>query len=185
MSKYKNLIWEGRFSPVHKGHLSAIEQMVALCECLWIIVVENKVGNLNQSPVPFFTAVVNKHHAPPKNIFPLWLRVQMLQKAIKDRFPYQSIVVSFGPRLDLAWDFYKKILPPKRAFAVPCRDDFDEVKAKAWTTLGEQVCRIQCLEPASISATQVRAYLAENRALDTLVPKSVEKMARAFLDNEA
>ena len=184
MRKYKNLIWEGRFSPVHNGHLSVIEHIASLCEFLWIVVVENKIGNISKSPVPFFTEVVNKHHVPQKNLFPLWLRVQMLQKALKDRLQDQSILVSFGPRLDLAWDFYREALPSKRTFAVPFRDDFDDLKEKAWTTLGEEVCRIRCLEFSSISATQVRSYLAENKALDTLLPKSVEKMIREFLDNE-
>ncbi|WGK68597.1 adenylyltransferase/cytidyltransferase family protein [Candidatus Haliotispira prima] len=184
MKKYKNLIWEGRFSPVHNGHLSTIEQMALQCECLWIIVVENKIGDVNKSPVPFFTEVVNKHHFPQKNIFPLWLRVQMLQKAVRDRFPSQFIVVSFGPRLDLAWNFYKEILPRKRTFAVPYRDDFDNLKETAWTTLGEEVCRIQCVEPSPISATQVRSYLSENRSLDVLLPGGIEKMIRKFLDNE-
>ena len=84
--KFKNIVWEGRFQPVHLGHLSYIEKLLDLGEAVWIIVVANEQSSdvLEESEllVPEFSMEVDKHHLPEKNILPHWLRFQLIVDAI-------------------------------------------------------------------------------------------------------
>lgn len=157
---FQNIIWEGRFQPIHKGHLEYINKLITLGHQVYIIVVANERSSEiyhKELPVPFFSEEVDKHHGPDKNIFPYDLCYRMVIEAIKERFGENSpVVVMSGRRLDLAWDLYKKILPPERVFITPNRDAFEDIKAKAWQTLGETNHRIEVDDLPKLSATMVR-----------------------------
>ncbi|NVJ10637.1 adenylyltransferase/cytidyltransferase family protein [Myxococcus sp. AM001] len=179
--KYKNVIWEGRFQPVHRGHLAYMRRLLELGERLWLFVVANEtsaeVGG--PLPVPEFTAVVDPHHRPEKNPLPFWMRYQLLVESVQHEFgPEAPIIVSGGRRLDLAWDLYKKLLPPDRVFITPQRDEFEDAKAEAWKKLGETCVRIDVSDLPKISATMIRDCIKEGRSPGELLSPYTERRMR-------
>lgn len=145
---FQNIIWEGRFQPIHRGHLAYMDKLITLGNRLYIVVVANEHSsevykNPKELPVPFFSEEVDKHHRAEKNVFPYNLCYCMVIQAVKERFGENApIVIMSGRRLDLAWDLYKKILPPERVFVTPMRDAFEDIKARAWQALGEANYRV-------------------------------------------
>lgn len=187
--KIRNVIWEGRFQPFHRGHLAYIERLTTYAERVWIIVVANETsGSLglraDDLPVPEFTAAVDPHHVDEKNPLPFWLRYRLLQETLLDELPHARITTWGGRRLDLDWSFYAKTLPPERAFLTPLRDDFEDVKARAWKALGEDVLRISVDDLPRISGTQVRAAFKEGKSMEALLcPRTIAVLEETgFLD---
>src|SRR5690606_3322069 len=135
MKKFRNVVWEGRFQPFHRGHCEYVRRLLDYGERVWIYVVANEVStevveDPSRLPVPEFTRAVDPHHAPSKNVLPLWLRCLIVQRAVASEFgPDAPISVSSGRRLDLDWAYYEKNLPPDRVFLTPLRDSFEDVKA--------------------------------------------------------
>jgi hypothetical protein len=157
-------IWEGRFQPIHRGHVSYVELLLQRCERLWIFVVENETSasagvGPEGSPVPEFTAEVDGHHGAEKNPLPFWLRYRLVAETLAAEFPGAPITVWGGRRLDLMWDFYARALPPDRVFLTPERDTFEDAKARAWARLGERVERVDVSGLPPVSATQLRERL--------------------------
>ncbi|WP_444626226.1 adenylyltransferase/cytidyltransferase family protein [Flavobacterium columnare] len=181
--QFKNVIWEGRFQPIHKGHLAYMNKLLAYGEHLYIVVVANEMSsevyeNPDDLPVRFFSEEVDPHHRPEKNIFPYHLRYRMVIEAVNEYFGKDApITVMSGRRLDLAWDLYKKILPEERVFITPTRDSFEDVKAKAWLTLNEKNYRVDVSDLPVLSATMVRDSLKEKdvqRLSEFMMPCTVE-----------
>lgn len=171
---YANVVWEGRFQPIHLGHLSYVDRLLKYGRHVWIWVVANEqsddvVPDRSALPVPFFTDAVDPHHRPEKNILPFWLRYRLVVETIREEFSDAPITVCGGRRLDLAWDLYQKILPPERAFLTPSRDSFEDVKARAWAELGEKCERIDVSDLPQVSATMVRERISEGRSISGLL----------------
>jgi len=175
MEKYKNAVWEGRFQPIHLGHLAYIGELLKRAERVWIVMVNNETQTdrpYDKSPVPDFTQCVDQHHIPEKNPLPFWIRYLLLTETIKSEFGYDApVTVMGGHRLDLDWKFYTTALPPNRVFLTPVRDAFEDVKAKAWSDLGEKNERIDISELPVISATDVRNSVKHNRDITGLLHK--------------
>ena len=171
----KTALWEGRFQPIHKGHLAYIELLLTKSETLWLYVVENEVSTSIpnfKSPVPEFTAEVDTHHISEKNPLPFWLRYQIVHETIRYEFGGNAPIHLWGGRrLDLDWPFFKKALPKDRVFLTPSRDRFEDSKARAWATLGEKVVRIDVDHLPKISATQVREAIRNKQDLSDLLSK--------------
>lgn len=171
--QFQNIVWEGRFQPIHRGHLEYINKLMSFGRLVYIVVVANEMSsevckNPEDLPVRFFSEVVDPHHRPEKNIFPYALRYRMVLEAIKECFGADApIIVMSGRRLDLAWDLYRKILPAERVFITPMRDAFEDVKARAWQTLGETNYRVAVDDLPDVSATRVREAL-QNRSREAL-----------------
>lgn len=164
--KHENVVWEGRFQPVHRGHLSYMNLLLEKAKHLWIVMINNETQKdrpNDLSPVPDFTAEVDSHHIPDKNPLPFWLRFRMLNETIRAEFGADApVTVMGGHRMDLDWGFYSKALPSPRIFLTPLRDGFEDSKAKAWKDLGEHVERVDVSALPVISATEVRKR-ARNR----------------------
>lgn len=187
--RVKNVIWEGRYQPFHRGHLSYIERLLDHADHVWVIVVANETAaELGRSedtlPVPEFTAAVDPHHVPDKNPLPFWLRYRIVCETLGAELPGAPVTALGGRRLDLAWDLYAKILPPDRAFLTPLRDDFEDAKAAAWNSLGEEVLRIDVDDLPRISGTMVRAAFRRGEEMgDLLCPRTLELLDESgYLD---
>ncbi|MFF2044093.1 hypothetical protein ACFVVX_27100 [Kitasatospora sp. NPDC058170] len=171
--RFSHLVWEGRFQPVHRGHLAYVGELLRRTEKLTVVVVANETSAdaRHPSPVPEFSRTVDGHHAGERNPWPLWLRHRMVRATVGAAFPERvsDVQVLAGHRLDLDWPLYRQLLPPERVFAVPARDDFEDAKAAAWTALGERVVRLDVTHLPAVSGTQVRELMAAGRPLDTVL----------------
>jgi cytidyltransferase-like protein len=171
---WPNVIWEGRYQPIHRGHVAYIERLLEHADHVWIVVVANETSaelGLSEAdlPVPEFTAAVDPHHRPEKNPLPFWLRYRLVAETLRAELPDAPITVWGGRRLDLDWPLYAKTLPPGRAFLTPLRDSFEDVKAAAWAKLGEDVLRIDVSDLPKISATMVRDRLRGSGPVEELL----------------
>jgi cytidylyltransferase-like protein len=180
MQQHANVIWEGRYQPIHRGHLAYIEMLLERAQHLWLFVVLNETSRdagllLDDLPVPEFTREVDPHHVPEKNPLPFWLRYRLVAETVRAEFPDAPITVWGGRRLDLAWPLYAKSFPPERIFLTPLRDSFEDTKAAAWEKLGEQVLRVDVSQLPPISATATREALRSGTAFEEfLAPRTVE-----------
>jgi hypothetical protein len=188
-SRHPNVVWEGRYQPIHRGHLAYISTLLEHAEHLWLFVVLNETSQeagfrLEELPVPEFTRHVDPHHVPEKNPLPFWLRYRLVTETIRDEFPDAPITVWGGRRLDLAWPLYAKSLPPERIFLTPLRDSFEDVKAAAWAALGEEVLRVDVSHLPDISATATREALKSGAPLDQfLAPRTLALLEESgYLD---
>lgn len=179
--RFGHLVWEGRFQPIHRGHVAYVEELLRRADTLTIVVVANETSDraVVASPVPEFSRTVDAHHAGERNPWPLWLRHHMVGETLRSAFPDRvaDIRVLAGHRLDLDWPLYRQLLAPDRVFAVPLRDEFEDAKARAWTDLGERVVRVDVSELPEVSGTLVREMLAAGDDLDrVLLPRTRELM---------
>jgi D-3-phosphoglycerate dehydrogenase / 2-oxoglutarate reductase len=167
------LVWEGRFQPIHRGHVAYVGELLRRAVVVTIVVVANELSH-GRSPVPGFSRQVDAHHAAERNPWPLWLRHRMVVETLRAAYPQAvgagRVQVLAGHRLDLDWDLYRRqLLPGDRAFAVPLRDDFEDAKAAAWVSLGERVERVDVSHLPDISGTLVRDLLAAGGELDPVL----------------
>jgi hypothetical protein len=179
--RFANGIWEGRFQPIHRGHVALVRLLLGQVDHLWIFVVENEVsadvvGDRSQLPVPEFTAEVDGHHGREKNPLPFWLRYRMVCETLRDEVPGAPVTVWGGRRLDLAWPLYARALPPDRVFLTPTRDAFEDAKARAWSRLGERVCRIDVAGLPAVSATELREALRAGAPVDHLLCPATRRL---------
>ena len=166
----ETIIWEGRYQPIHLGHIAYIRHLLSKGMPVWIYLVDNEVSDdlpEIKSPVREFTSIVDQHHRPEKNPLPFWLRYQLLTATLSGEFGANpDLTVWGGRRLDLHWPYVSKALPPKRKFILSKRDDFEDAKAKFWASLGQPVERIQKIDGPSFSATDFRTALANGEPID-------------------
>jgi cytidylyltransferase-like protein len=179
--RVRNGIWEGRFQPIHRGHIAYVSLLLERCERLWIFVVENETSadagvGVGGSPVPEFTVEVDGHHGAEKNPLPFWLRYRLVAETLAAQFPDAPITVWGGRRLDLMWDFYARALPPERVFLTPERDAFEDAKARAWARLGERVERVDVSGLPPVSATQLRERLRAGEDVGDLLHPVTERL---------
>jgi hypothetical protein len=173
----RHLVWEGRFQPIHRGHVAYVGELLGRCDSLTVVVVANETSTevAGVSPVPDFSAVVDQHHVGEKNPWPLWFRRLMVVETLAAAYPDAPLTVLAGHRLDLDWELYDQLLPPDRVFAVPGRDDFEDAKAAAWRSLGQQVLRVDVAGLPVVSGTEVRRRMAAGEDLDpVLLPRTRE-----------
>jgi hypothetical protein len=181
IERYKNVVWEGRFQPIHLGHLAYVGLLLERAQHVWLWVVANEQSSEvfdrpEDLPVPFFSHAVDPHHLPEKNILPFWLRYRAVVETIRAEFGDAPITVCGGRRLDLAWDLYEKILPPDRVFLTPDRDEFEDIKARAWDVMGEECHRVDVSALPKISATMVRDSIQKGLGLEGLLAPTTEKL---------
>lgn len=168
--KYQNVVWEGRFQPIHMGHILYIKKMLELADRVWIIVLANEISSdLDQKPnliSPVFTQEVDGHHRKEKNPFPLWFRFLAVESTLNVALQPEErsrVIVSAGHRLDLDPGFYKRhLLPPNRVFLTPTRDSYEDSKASFWEQFGETTIRLDVSGIPILSATMVRQAIEEN-----------------------
>jgi hypothetical protein len=181
--EYKNAIWEGRFQPVHIGHLAYIKELLIYADHIWLVVLENNKStneefNGKNLPVPEFSKTVDEHHGIEKNPLPLWVRYETVKKTVISEFGVEvPITVLWGRRLDLDWDFYRRNFPAERVFLTPTRDSYEDVKAAAWEKLGEKCVRIDVDHLPKISASAVREVMQQGKEdTDLLHPETIKTL---------
>jgi hypothetical protein len=162
-------VYEARFQPIHKGHVAYVGELVARCDRLIVVVVANETSEAGRSPMPAFSRLIDKDHSTERNPWPLWLRHRLVAETLRTCFPDRDITVLAGHRIDLDWALYDALLPPDRVFAVPLRDDADDAKAAAWTSLGQRVARFRVDHLPVVSGTSVRERMLAGGDLETVL----------------
>jgi cytidyltransferase-like protein len=183
MSTEQVFIWEGRFQPIHRGHVAYIAELLDKCDELIVVVVANEVSSERRSALPDFSRIVDRHHGSEKNPWPLWFRYRLVRQTLEVTFPGANIVVLAGHRLDLDWQLYDQLLPPNRTFAVPLRDDFEDAKAEAWESLAQEVQRVEVSHLPQISGSLVRARLESGDNLGDVLEPATYEMLSAYLSS--
>lgn len=181
--KYQNIIWEGRFQPIHKGHLGYIKKLLTLANRIWIIVLANECSSAALTlPVPEFSMHIDRHHASEKNPFPLWLRYLMVKEAINAELEGDAnrIEIVWGHRWDLDYLFYAHALPDNRCFAIPLRDSDDDLKEKTLLELKENCIRVNVSDLPIISATMVRKAASNHEPLQEYLSPTTINLLKAY-----
>ena len=178
------LVWEGRFQPIHRGHVAYVGELLRRAPAVTIVVVANELSH-GRSPVPDFSRMVDAHHAAERNPWPLWLRHRMVVETLRAEYPEAvgagRVQVVAGHRLDLDWDLYRRqLLPADRAFAVPLRDAFEDAKAAAWRSLGERVERVDVAHLPEVSGALVRERLATGGGLDEVLLPATRRLLSEY-----
>ncbi|MCD9008195.1 hypothetical protein LDO31_18530 [Luteimonas sp. XNQY3] len=182
-------IWEGRYQPMHNGHLLYVKRMLESADRLLLVVLANEVSAdfpAGTSPRPAFTDEVDKHHGSEKNPFPLWLRLMIVQSVLRESLSCQEagrVFVSAGHRMDLDPLFYKQhLLPSQGVFLTPTRDTYEDSKASFWDALNRDCARIDVSNLPDISATEVRSAMANQSEaeLDRLLPAAAQRLLREY-----
>jgi D-3-phosphoglycerate dehydrogenase len=178
------LVWEGRFQPIHRGHVAYVGELLRRAVAVTVVVVANELSH-GRSPVPDFSRLVDAHHAAERNPWPLWLRHRMVVETLRAAYPEAvgagRVQVLAGHRLDLDWELYRRqLLPDDRAFAVPLRDGFEDAKAAAWTSLGERVERVDVSHLPAVSGTLVRDLLAAGERLDRVLLPTTQRLLAEY-----
>ncbi len=183
--KYKNAIWEGRFQPIHKGHVQFIKKILTLADNVWIIVLANETSKSTSIStkliLPSFTHEVDQHHRKEKNPYPLGLRLRMVQQTLRtvlSNDELDRVTIACGHRLDLDPTFYKsQLFPPERVFLTPTRDAYENSKAAFWRAFGETCIRVDVSDFPEVSATRVRRAIENDNQQEIgslLYPKTIE-----------
>ena len=156
----ETLIWDGRFQPVHLGHLGFIRSLLVRGQPVLVYMVDNELSAQLphvKSPVPDFTAEVDRHHVRDKNPIPFWLRYQLLNATIKAEFDDKdNVTVWGGRRIDLHWEYLRSAFPPRRLFVSSTRDGFEDAKLRAWQALGERAEQVENTFGPVFSGTEFR-----------------------------
>ena len=61
------LVWEGRFQPIHRGHVAYVGELLRRAVSVTVVVVANELSH-GRSPVPDFSRMVDAHHAAERNL---------------------------------------------------------------------------------------------------------------------
>jgi cytidyltransferase-like protein len=174
----RNLVWEGRFQPIHRGHVAYVQRLLERADTLTVVVVANELSSSlppERLVVPDFSREVDEHHAAERNPWPLWVRHELVHRTLAAEAGDRVVTVLAGHRIDLDWPMWDQLLRPGRIFAVPERDSFEDAKAKAWTSLDQRVERVAVADLPRFSGTQVRDCLATGGSLSRLMhPVSIE-----------
>lgn len=111
MRRYANAIWEGRFQPIHLGHLAYIKLLLEQADHVWIIVVFNETSEqvglpLEKLPVPALSQAADPHHRSEKNPLPFWVRYRLVQETLREEVGIERITVW----ADIAWILTGKLM---------------------------------------------------------------------------
>lgn len=176
----RNIVWEGRFQPIHVGHVAYVERLLEHADTCTVVVVANESSTsfpASSVPVPWFSQMVDTHHRQEKNPWPLRQRVHLVKETLATAFGREAVDVVAGHRLDLDWALWDQLLPEDRIFVTPLRDEFEDAKARAWDALGQTVERLDVHDLPKVSATDVRARMTRGGSLEPLMhPRTIQML---------
>lgn len=174
--RYK--IFNGRFQPFHKGHLSVLEQVVADLKHDDILVVgivsPFQNGEMSSIENTDYSKLVLEQLLPERNpwlpIVPMRAVSEILAGMnIKNRY-----LTTFMPSPSSNFSQIKKWFPSNRVWIIPnAGEEFDEKKAAFYLSQGEQVLRYE--EKTGISGWDLRKHFlaSDYNSFSRAVPKQV------------
>lgn len=149
-------VWDGRFQPLHRGHVAVMGRVLEQCEApLTVMVIQSSVAADGGA----YTREVDRHHAAARNPLSLWERYQMLDAVIEAEGWRERVRVLGILRPDLFWPQVRAFYPPRRFMVLTGKDEYERSKAGFWAGLGETCVTIDGSGLPTISASEVKARL--------------------------
>jgi cytidyltransferase-like protein len=157
-------VWDGRFQPLHRGHVAVMERILDRFDAPLVVMV------IQSSVVPggdAYTREADRHHAAARNPLTLWERCQMLDAVVEAEGWRERVRVLGILRPDLFWPQIQPFYPPRRFMILTGKDDYERAKAGFWAGLGETCATLDCAGLPAISASEVKANLRAGTGIES------------------
>ncbi|MEV6180223.1 hypothetical protein [Streptomyces sp. NPDC052015] len=148
-------VWAGRFQPFHLGHFRTIRRMARLGRPLTIAVIATSAASGRGA----YGRRAAEAGAACRNPLTVWERMEMIRLALSaEPLPVELRVIGV-PRPDVDWHLTASFYPSARVIYLTDRDEFESVKLRHYTSLGEDVVVVGVKDLPTVSASEVRARI--------------------------
>jgi cytidyltransferase-like protein len=158
-----NAVYDGRFQPLHIGHVAVMKAIRKAFGDPLTVVIIGSLPNLSDGAAADYSREVDKHHAPARNPLTWFERYTLLSFAIAGEPELAGTSIIGVPRPDLYWQIARHFYPDNRYICVTDKDDYERAKVEFWTSLGEQTRVIPSAGITKISATEVKFAMKSGR----------------------
>lgn len=171
-----NLIFTGRFQPLHNGHIMMLRAIKKAYpdDLLIICIVRKTHKKLEPETKTTFYKKSEIKQSEVNNPLPNWERFMLMKTAIEnDDLLKKNTVILFRERPDINWEKSIIDLPNDRIFILPSiqKDEFDAEKLSFYKNLSEHIEMITA-ERTTYSATDIRTALKSGDCDLSFMPKS-------------
>ena len=162
-------VWDGRFQPLHKGHIEFACAIVKNFNLpLAVMIIQSSESGYDDE----YSKEVNKHHKLSRNPLTLWERRTMMNLALDEQGISDCVEVIGIPRPDLFWEIASSFYPPNRFICLSGKDSYEKKKEAFWASLGEKTKVVPIDGLTAISATKVKNSIKEEGDWQSLIPIS-------------
>lgn len=162
-------VWDGRFQPLHKGHVEFARAIIDYFDLPLVIMV---IQSSESSSDDNYSKEVDRHHRLARNPLTLWERRVMLKLAIEEQGLSSRVEIVGIPRPDLFWSIASLFYPPNRFMCLSGKDDYERRKKTFWASLGERTKVVPTDGLTTVSASQVKAAIKEGGDWKSLIPRA-------------
>lgn len=172
----RNLVFTGRFQPLHLGHINMIRTIKEKFpeDRLIICIIRNTLNEVSPCQENAFNKVSKSKQTKENNPLSNWDRYMLLKLAIdSDEILSRNTIILFRNRSDLNWDESVSDLPEDSVFVLPHyqKEQFDEEKLKYYQQKGAQIEIVESNGNVGISGTAIREQIRNGDSqLDFLPP---------------
>ena len=173
----RNLVFTGRFQPLHSGHLNMIRAIKKNFpeDLLIICIIRNTIEEVLPSQENEFNKISRKKQTKENNPLPNWDRYMLLKLAIdSEKLLSKNTIILFRERSDLDWKKSISDLPNDRVFIFPhCqKEKFDQEKMKYYQQQGEQIEILESEGSGDVSGTKIREQIRNKDFSLEFIPQS-------------
>lgn len=164
-------VWDGRFQPLHKGHVAVMQAIIRQFDTdLVVLIIQSSEGVRDE-----YGEEVNKHHKLSRNPLSFWERYQLIRLATQDLECAKRIHIFGIPRPDLHWNIVRSFYPDNRFICLTGKDEYEQHKEQFWAGLGEKTRLVDITGIPTISATDFKLALKSGTGYDAYLPTGVAK----------
>jgi nicotinamide-nucleotide adenylyltransferase len=161
-------VWDGRFQPLHRGHIKVMEAIVEQFDCdLVVMIIQSSEGFVDS-----YSQEVNRHHRHARNPLTFWERYQLIRLALNPLSIASRVTILGIPRPDLYWEIARSFYPACRFICLTDKDDYEKSKATFWSQLGETTRIVDTSKIPRISATDVKHSLKSGHGWEKYMPEA-------------
>lgn len=170
-----NIVFTGRFQPLHIGHIEFIRTIKRKYpkELLIICIIRNSYEEILPKEKNNFYLVSKEKQQKINNPIPNWERFILLKTAIdNDNELKNNTIIIFRDRPDLDWTKSVQDLPENRMFIFPsyCQESFDFEKIQFYKNKNESIDIIDNFNENQYSASQIRTDLRKGNKKISFLP---------------
>ena len=158
-----NIVFTGRFQPLHNGHVKMLENIKRKYpdSNLIICIIRNSENIKTDEEKGSFHFHSQEKHIKKNNPLPNRIRFKLLNILIKSNPIFSKTVVLMRDRPDTDWAKSLQGLPKDRTIVLPSygKEEFDRQKCEYYKLKGEKLIFIDIDEDMQYSATAIREKL--------------------------